>query len=645
MIFVDQTGRTDTPGSPELAANNANDADAFSVRSRGWGNSRQRSPPPKLQTACLSEADEGYNSDMFRAIAAVILLAVIPAGSLSAAQGPKWLELSSKNFLLYTDTSEAKGRRLLVDLENRMDGFAEAFGEITPAQFPIEVFLFNDERDFVQAAPTTGIERADKSAYVIRGPDRVFIVAKDKSPDDISNDAGHALGHVLFERQVMWRPFWLAEGASEYVRMIGRNPDGKRVSAEDAFSAADLLTIVSSAAYDDRVPGSVFRLQSYRLLRILFEDHPAALEELFQTLGTEAGATAKLGIDVEGVQNRLSQYAETLLKPPAQAFEITVAEADPARLAIHRGDLLLASGKTADAASWYNADSNEARSARAILNRFNRGLVEAFRILERVARELPEAGLVQFHLGAIETQVPKDIESQVAALERAVQLLPDFGPAHAELARVYALSGNAAKAMPLISRALELSPEIADRIYEIRSDVQTALGEYDEAFRVIEIADRLPHGDRSAAEKFGLRVGNVKRKIETARRDVEDRRLQEIRRDVAAIVEEREPPPAPTPPPPPIPDGRITYDIQARTPLEVIDAVLPDYPETLRKAGTAGRITLRADIGADGKVKAASIAESDIAALNAATLDAVKKWSFKAQRAVSIRVTINYLLQ
>jgi TonB family protein len=279
------------------------------------------------------------------------------------------------------------------------------------------------------------------------------------------------------------------------------------------------------------------------------------------------------------------------------------------------------------------------------MNRFNRGPVEALRGLDRTARELPGNGLVQYHLGVMETREPKDIEIQVAALERAVELLPNFGPAHAELARAYALSGRAAKAGPHILRAMELSPQLADRIFEIKAEMHTALEEFNEAYRAIEIADRLPHGGLTAAQSFGLKAANMRRKIESARRDADDRRLQQIRRDVGALVVEREPPQPPPPPPPPVPAGRITYGIESRTPLEVIDTPLPDYPETLRRAGTAGQITLRVDVGADGKVRAASIAESKLPALNAATLDAVKKWSFKLQRAASIRLTINYLPQ
>src|SRR5207247_9183015 len=115
--------------------------------------------------------------------------------------------------------NESQVRRMILDFENRVSSLSQALGKVPPRQFPIEVFLFNNEQDFTEALPRVkndkGEEEVRKSAYLLRGPDRVFIVAKDKSPDDIANDVGHSLAHVLFERYVMWRPFWLAEGAVE----------------------------------------------------------------------------------------------------------------------------------------------------------------------------------------------------------------------------------------------------------------------------------------------------------------------------------------------------------------------------------------------------------------------------------------------
>src|SRR5215831_265043 len=236
------------------------------------------------------------------------------------AKDTKWFEVSSDHFLLFTDTTEMKGRRLLTDLEGRVSAFSEAFGRVPPRQFPIEVFLFKEEQDFIEAIPhvpenptgqtaqtvqtqqrglggpqrgigSIGISSAPrgddqlrKSAYLLRGPDRIFIIAKDKSPDDIANEVGHALGHVLFERYAMWRPFWLAEGAAEYVRKIGRGADTKAISESDGFSAADMFTIVPSANYNDDDPPTAFRPESYRLVRLLLEDKPDVLKQYVSDL-------------------------------------------------------------------------------------------------------------------------------------------------------------------------------------------------------------------------------------------------------------------------------------------------------------------------------------------------------------------------
>src|SRR5262249_61362884 len=87
------------------------------------------------------------------------------------AKDPKWFEMSSEHFLLFTDTNEAKGRRLISDFENRVAAFSQALGKVPARQFPIEIFLFNNEQDFIDALPhAQGEEQFRKSAYLLRGP-------------------------------------------------------------------------------------------------------------------------------------------------------------------------------------------------------------------------------------------------------------------------------------------------------------------------------------------------------------------------------------------------------------------------------------------------------------------------------------------
>ncbi len=576
------------------------------------------------------------------ALALLLLSMLIP---VLQAKDPKWFEVSSEHFLLFTDTNEAKGRRLISDFENRVAAFSQAFGRVPARQFPVEIFLVNNEQDFIEALPhAQGEEQLKKAAYLLRGPDRTFIVAKDKSPDDIANDAGHALGHVLFERYVLWRPFWLAEGAAEYVRKAGRSADTKAVSEQEGFSAGDVVTIVPSATYNDNDPGGAFRTESYRLLRILLDEKPDLIRQYLQSLRMESEHAPVIDLDAQAMDSRLKTAVETPLKMPPVTAAVKSSEADMARLAIHRGDLLLATERQADASRWYNADSKDARAARAIITRFSRPAAEATRVLDRSARELPENGLVQYHFGAMELQDKKDIHAQALALERAVQLLPLLGRAYGELARVYALDGQPEKSLPAIGKALDLEPEFADRFYQIRAEVEVTLGQSDRAFRDINIAADLPHSGRSAAEHYSVWISVIQRKIEYARREIDQRKLDEIRQEVRAEAERREPPPQPSAPPPPVPEGRISYSIESRAPLEVLDAVYPDYPEALRKKGAAGDITLRVDIGPDGTVKTAAVAASQIPDLNNAALEAMKKWSFKPGNR-SIRVVLTFALQ
>src|SRR5438552_16302173 len=282
-----------------------------------------------------------------------LLLFRIPAVQ---AKDPKWFEVSSEHFLLFTDTNEAKGRRLISDFENRVAAFSQAFGKVPARQFPIEIFLFNNEQDFIEALPhAQGEEQLKKAAYLLRGPDRIFIIAKDKSPDDITNDVGHALGHVLFERYVRWRPFWLAEGAAEYIRKIGRSADTKPITEQEGFSAVDMLTIVPSATYNDNDPPTVFRTEAYRLVRFLLEQKPDVLRQYLESLRAESEKLPKVAIDGDAIEPQFKTYVETPLKPLPVSAAIQSSEVDTAKLAIHRGDLLLATDRAADAARWYNA--------------------------------------------------------------------------------------------------------------------------------------------------------------------------------------------------------------------------------------------------------------------------------------------------
>lgn len=56
---------------------------------------------------------------------------------------------------------------------------------------------------------------------------------------------------------------------------------------------------------------------------------------------------------------------------------------------------------------------------------------------------------------------------------------------------------------------------------------------------------------------------------------------------------------------------------------------MPEYPKDLREAGAGGYVSIYITLGADGKAKTLNFVDGD-SRLAEVTLDALKKWRFKA---------------
>jgi TonB family protein len=602
---------------------------------------------PSPSTLDLLQTVLAYNQAMHsvRTFVCAFVFLVLPLRS--QAQNVHWFEIKSGNFILFTDTSESKGRRLVTDLEQRIATFQTVFGAVPKRQFPVEILLFKQNEDFLSSAPPVvppevGVD-SYTSAFILKGSDRIFIVAQDKSPDDIANDIGHALGHILLDRIVLWHPFWLEEAAGEYFRKVARNPENKRILPADQFSVGDILTIVPSATYKDSDPAGPFRIQSYRLLRIAVDEYNAELRSYVNALKQESGRDAKLAIDESAATNRLGLFSDTRIPAATSVPDIQTREVPLATVSIHRGDELAAAHQNLQSSKWYEGDTDDARAARAILGRIISGN-EAIPLMERAVMDFPDHGLVQYHFGTLDSQDPNVLTQQIDALERAVRLLPLMGRADAELARVLTRSFRAEEALPLLDKSVSLEPEYADRFYLIRAEALMVLRRFDEAFKTAKTAAALPHADRATAVSFDKQVALVDKRIQDIATEVERLQVNDLQESVAAEAARREPPRPPPPPPQPIRAGQIEYQYEATNPVEILKPVLPEYPDELVKSGKAGRITLQVNIGVDGHVVNATITDSQLPDMNAATVAAAKKWTFKPLLRAGQPVTFNIRL-
>jgi TonB family protein len=98
-----------------------------------------------------------------------------------------------------------------------------------------------------------------------------------------------------------------------------------------------------------------------------------------------------------------------------------------------------------------------------------------------------------------------------------------------------------------------------------------------------------------------------------------------------AEIRRTETPPAPRPPVVRTPQACSAAQAggNIRPPRKLLD-VKPVYPASLLGTGTAGTVLLQARIGADGDVKDVQVTRPAHADLNAAAVDAVKRWQFDA---------------
>ncbi len=548
--------------------------------------------------------------------------------STSHAENIRWFEARSDNFLVITDTSEAKARRLATDFELRVAAFQNAFGAVPKRQFPIEVLILKKGEEFNAAVPVGTVVDVFTNAVFLKGPDRFFILAQDRAPDDIAADVGHYLGHVFFNRLVYWRPFWLEEGAAEYFRKIGRGPENKKILPEDKIPVADLLKIVPSSTFKDTDPAGPFRIQSYRFLRILNDENPAEFKSFFTALKSIEGGNASPKLNAAALTERLNQFTDTRIPQVTGSPSVQTREIPEASVALHRGDLAVAARQLIQARMWYEGDSAPAKAARAILGFIQSG-TDATPLMERAAQDLPDQGLLQYYFGSIDSSDERIVNLQIQALRRAVQQLPTMAAAQVELARVLTMTGQTDEATTLLDRALTLEPELADRAYIGKAQVLLASGKIEEGSSAAKLAAALPHADSRFTGAYNQQITVLKRKIQEIADAAERRNVNQLRDSVESEAMRREPPKPPPPPPPEPHSGQINYEFEATNAVQILASSFPDYPDALVNSGKTGNITLQVSIGVDGRVTNAVIADSQFPEMNASTLAAIRKWTFK----------------
>ena len=187
----------------------------------------------------------------------VLAVGCAHAPATRAPSGSRWIELTSRHFVLRTDLSRRQARAALADFEG-------VYGTLQTVAFPgdaprdrIDVVLFSDEDAFKQLAPVGAA-----GYFMPRQPDdpdpqptiaihgRMLIAGT--LEESTQRRFRHELTHRFLEHRLRWSPPWLEEGLAEYYStlriqsgdaIVGTFPSTKliRVDIHQSISLVDSM--------------------------------------------------------------------------------------------------------------------------------------------------------------------------------------------------------------------------------------------------------------------------------------------------------------------------------------------------------------------------------------------------------------------
>ncbi len=261
-----------------------------------------------------------------RAAALALLAGGLVQAPLAARAERDWLRAQSQHFEIASGASEARTRRIALQLER----FRAAFHQLTgrapiDAEPPLAVAVFGSKRRFRPVLPQDGVD-----AYLIELPDFALLVVNGGEWKSARTQAQHALSHRWLSGAAL--PLWYEEGIAQLLATargsgdaleLGRAPHDRMEWLTHA-SLVPLHTLLATreTSTQSRHAREAFAAESFALAHYLHRDasfevpglpaREAQVADLLSQLATEsdhdAATRAALGVDVEALERELLRY-------------------------------------------------------------------------------------------------------------------------------------------------------------------------------------------------------------------------------------------------------------------------------------------------------------------------------------------------
>ena len=469
----------------------------------------------------------------------------------------QWVEIQSPHFSVLTDAGEKRGR----DAAARFEQMRAVFGTLmtnakvnTPV--PLQIIAFRNSKELRQFAPIWQGKATQIGGLFVAGSDRCFILL-DMSLENPWQAVFHEYAHQLMNGTMsMQLDAWFEEGFAEYFRGIvvdGKEADVGMVPDDEYYvldhntwmKVADLLRVQPySKTYNESGDRrTVFYAESGILVHYIYDNSllpkVATYFDLVRNrhVPVEDAIQQVFGMTAAQFDKELHNYENTGhsrgYKLPAPAgidgkkyssapLAAVNAQTILADVHLHSPDYQKSAGEEFEAL--LKIDPNNAAALRGLGYSFliKQDLAKAGEYFHKSAQLNPDdprilyysALLSQREGSAIYDSDSERLQSMQSELERSIKLDPQFADAYSLLAFTYKSQGRRDEAIPVLRKAIELSPR--NEQYQLNlAQLYLEGKKFDEATSILQVLQASNDPQISTRSAEGL--VQVQRFIEQAR--------------------------------------------------------------------------------------------------------------------------------
>jgi tetratricopeptide (TPR) repeat protein len=420
---------------------------------------------------------------------------------------PQWVEIHSPHFSVVTDAGEKRGREVAMRFEQMRAVFGALMTQVNVnLPVPLQIVAFRNTKELRQVAPLFNGKPVELAGLFQQGEDRSFIML-DMSVENPWQVVFHEYAHQLLNGNVKTEMDpWFQEGFAEYFSSIevdgkqahvGKVPSDVYVILRESgmMKISDLFSVQqNSRTYNENGDHrNTFYAESGMLVHFLYEN------QLIPKVGTyfdarqldhlpqEEAIQKAFGISSQNLDKALRNYVLSnhyrfywIPTPPGiaeggfAASPIAPASANAVIADIHLHSRDYRDQAVGEFENILKSDPNNAAACRGLGYAYlqKQDFSQAAEYFHRASQLDSKDPRVHYYSALLMARQSgfgsgADVSNMTKELETAIALDPTFADSYSLLAFAQSTSGDPAKALALMQKALAISPRNEDYLFNL----------------------------------------------------------------------------------------------------------------------------------------------------------------------------------